>query len=54
MANVPPQNTPTTDSTVEKTTNTAPQIKSNKKKAIPWDRDGVNGGCQLATMTEPT
>ncbi|PLW08329.1 hypothetical protein PCASD_26393 [Puccinia coronata f. sp. avenae] len=42
MANIPPQNTPTTNSTVEKTTNTAPQIKLNKKKAIPWDRDGVN------------
>jgi hypothetical protein len=44
MANIPPQNTPTTNFTVEKRTTTAPQIKSNKKKAIPWDRDGVNGG----------
>ncbi|PLW51958.1 hypothetical protein PCASD_00787 [Puccinia coronata f. sp. avenae] len=44
MANTPAQNTPTTESTVEKTTNTSPQNKSNKKKAVPWDQDGVNGG----------
>jgi hypothetical protein len=44
MANTPAQNTPTTKSTVEKLTNTDPQNKSNKKKAVPWDQDGVNGG----------
>jgi hypothetical protein len=38
MANTP------INSTVEKTSNTAPQNKWNKKKAVPWDRDGVDGG----------
>ncbi|PLW37163.1 hypothetical protein PCASD_11120 [Puccinia coronata f. sp. avenae] len=38
MANTP------IESTVEKTSNTAPQNKSNKKKAVPWDRNGVDGG----------
>ncbi|PLW38247.1 hypothetical protein PCASD_19197 [Puccinia coronata f. sp. avenae] len=38
MANTPIK------STVEQTSNMAPENKLNKKKAVPWDFDGVDGG----------